>query len=132
MADGGLASKLQIKSGYRIAVINAPSGYLDELGTLPDGVTLLDKPKAPLDFAQLFVKTRQELDNAIPVILKELKKDGLLWVCYPKGTAKIATELNRDKLWEAMNQYGMAGVSLVSLNNVWSAMRFRPADKVGK
>jgi len=61
-----------------------------------------------------------------------LKKDGLFWICYPKGSSKIKTDLNRDILWAAMGKFGLAGVSLISIDNVWSAMRFRPTDKVGK
>jgi hypothetical protein len=61
-----------------------------------------------------------------------LKADGIFWVSYPKGRSKVRTDLNRDILWKLMDKYGLAGVALISINEVWSAMRFRPADKVGK
>jgi hypothetical protein len=31
-----------------------------------------------------------------------------------------------------MSRYGLAGVALVAIDTTWSAMRFRPADRVGR
>ena len=126
MADNPLVKKLLIKSGYRMVMLNAPPEY--HLGDLPSGAQLLAKVDAPLDFAQLFAKTGQELETNVPFILKALKKDGLFWVCYPKGGSKIKTDLNCDILWAAMGKFGLAGVSLISIDGVWSAMRFRPTE----
>ncbi|MBI4334592.1 MAG: hypothetical protein HY673_25330 [Chloroflexi bacterium] len=44
----------------------------------------------------------------------------------------MATDLNRDIPWEAMWKYGMAGAATVSVDNVWSAIRFRLEEKLGK
>ncbi len=66
--------------------------------------------------------------NSMPT----LKPDGLLWICYPKGGSRVKTDLNRDILWEEMKKYKLAGVAMVSVDNVWSAMRFRPAENVRK
>jgi hypothetical protein len=132
MADGALAKKLQIKGGFRMIVLNPPPDYLQLLGELPSGAQLVPKIESPLDFAQLFVKTNQELETQLPPILKALNKDGLFWICYPKGSSKIKTDLNRDTLWASMGKFGMVGVSLISIDSSWSAMRFRPADKVGR
>ena len=66
------------------------------------------------------------------VAIKAMKPDGLLWVCYPKGGRKAGTDLHRDILWDLMGkQTGLVGVSLVAVDEKWSAMRFRAADKVG-
>ena len=50
---------------------------------------------------------------------------------YPKGGAKAGTDLNRDVLWQLVGPRGWTGVSLVAIDDTWSAMRFRPSDKVG-
>lgn len=55
-----------------------------------------------------------------------MNEGGLLWLCYPKGTAKIKTDLNRDVLRETVAaRHGLEGVSLVAIDDTWSAMRFR-------
>jgi hypothetical protein len=61
------------------------------------------------------------------IVKRSLKSDGLLWICYPKGSSKMKTDLNRDILWGQMEKFGLAGVSLVSVDEVWSDMRFRPS-----
>jgi hypothetical protein len=132
VSDSSLAKKLQIKSGFRVTILNAPQEYQQLLGELPSGAQLVTRVEPPLDFAQVFVKTNQELEAQVPAILKALKKDGLFWVSYPKGGSKIKTDLNRDILWESMGRFRMVGVSLISIDGAWSAMRFRPGDKVGK
>lgn len=129
---GALIKKLQIKTGQRIAFVSPPPGYVEGLGPLPPATEVVTELESPLDFIQVFVRNRTELEGVIPTALRALKNDALLWVCYPKGSAKVATDLNRDILWEKMSKFGLAGVSLVSLDNVWSAMRFRPTEKVGK
>jgi len=125
------AKKLQIKTVGKAAVLNAPPGYAVQLG-IETAASLAGVKAGSLDFIQVFAKSRQELDGVLADVLKALKNDGLLWVSYPKGSSKVKTDLNRDILWKAVGEHGMAGVSLVSLDDTWSAMRFRPAAKVGK
>ncbi|MBI4285187.1 MAG: hypothetical protein HY670_04700 [Chloroflexi bacterium] len=132
MATSALVRKLLIKGGQEIAFINAPPGYVSGLGEMPSGVTVAEKLEGPLDFVQVFIRNKQELAPLVPAVLRALKHDGLLWICYPKGTARVKTDLNRDILWQAMEEFGQAGVAMVSLDSVWSAMRFRPQEKVGK
>src|SRR5262249_3529280 len=123
-----LARKLLVKPGYRLAVVNPPPGY--SLEGLPEGAQLAEGDG--LDFVQLFVKDSAELERLGPPTFQRVKPDGLLWVCYPKGGKKAGTDLHRDILWEKMSAYGLTGVSLVAVDDTWSAMRFRPADKVGR
>jgi len=132
MTTSPLARKLLVKPGHRMAVINAPPGYADQLQPLPEGAELVDRPKMAVDVVQVFLRDCGDLDRAAPAAVKAMKPDGLLWVCYPKGGKKAGTDLNRDILWERMGrQSGLVGVTLVSVDDTWSAMRFRAADKVG-
>jgi hypothetical protein len=132
MPESGLIKKLRIQSGQRILIINPPEGYFEELGTLPPNVALSEKPEGTFDLIQFFVKQRSELESQLPMIQQAIKYDALLWICYPKQTSKIDSDLNRDIIWEIVSKTGLAWVTLVSLNAVWSAMRFRPAERVGK
>ena len=127
-----LAKKLLLKAGYRAALVNAPAGYADLLEPLPDGAALVDALQPGLDFVQVFVRNAEDVERFVPGALAAIRTDGLLWVCYPKGGKKAGTDLNRDILWAQMGRYDLSGVSLVALDDTWSAMRFRPADKVGR
>jgi hypothetical protein len=119
-----LGKKLQLKPGYRCKLLNAPAGYADRLQPLPEGAAL-DGGESH-DFIQLFVRDSSELEELTAEAARSLKPDGLLWVCYPKGGAKAGTDLNRDVLWQLMSDRGLIGVTLVAIDETWSAMRFRP------
>jgi hypothetical protein len=81
---------------------------------------------------QLFVHTLANLQERLPLAAQAVKHDALLWIAYPKGSAKTGTDLNRDRLWAAVSEHHLTGVTLVSLDEVWSAMRFRPSERVGQ
>ena len=57
---------------------------------------------------------------------------GPLWASYPKRSAKVATDLTRDHGWEAFSSAGWRPVTQVSIDDVWSALRFRPLAEVGR
>jgi hypothetical protein len=132
MADSGLIKKLKFKLGQKAAVFNPPAGYLNGLGPLPAGAQPVTRPNEPLDFVHLFVKDKDELDQLTPQAIRLLKDDAIFWISYPKGSAKVKTDLNRDILWKLMERHGYEGVAMISIDETWSAMRFRPKDKVGK
>lgn len=134
MISSPLTKKLQIKPNQRIVIINPPPGYMEELGPLPEGVELAEKPQPEgiFDLVHLFVKNSKELNRLAPTALKAVKYDGLLWISYPKRSSKVETDLTRDIGWEIIDRAGLEGVANVSINEVWSALRFRPTDRVGK
>lgn len=132
MTVSPLARKLLIKPGHRVAVMNAPAGHVDKLRPLPEGAELVDPLGEAIDVVQVFVRDSSELERVGPAAVKATKPDGLLWVCYPKGGRRAGTDLHRDILWDLMGkQSRLVGVSLIAVDETWSAMRFRPADKVG-
>jgi hypothetical protein len=133
MAERGLLKKLLLRPNQEIAVLNPPSsGFLRSLGAMPEGVEVAARSQSGLDFVLLFVKDAAELREFAPKATRRLKPDGIFWIAYRKQTSKVKTDLNRDILWTLMEKHGLAGVAMVSIDNVWSAMRFRPADRVGK
>jgi hypothetical protein len=132
MATTTLPKKLQMKAGQRAVIINPPPGYLGRLDPLPEGVELVASAEVPCDFALVFVKNMADLQQFLPTVAQTVKYDALLWIAYPKGGAKAGTNLNRDLLWEAVAKHDLSSVTLVALDDVWSAMRFRPSDRVGR
>ena len=127
-----LVKKLRIQSGQRIMVINPPAGYLEKLGDLPEDTQIADASSEDLDFIQLFVKDIAELERYGQVAINSVKYDGLLWLCYPKKSSKVKTDISRDVGWEIMAENGLRPVTQVSIDETWSALRFRPLDRVGK
>jgi hypothetical protein len=132
MAGAELLNKLGMQPGQRVLILNAPVGYLNELGELPEGVEVADDFNGTFDFVQVFVKNLAELERLAPLAVDAVTYDGLLWVSYPEKGSKTESDLTRDVVWEEVAKTGLRAASEVSLNDVWSAIRFRPPEKVGK
>jgi hypothetical protein len=125
-----LSKKLRLQPGQRIALIDAPAGYFDQLGELPSGAEVLEKGDE-LDFIQIFVRRRSELERLAPRALARLRHGGLLWISYPKKSAQVESDLSREIVWEAMRPTGWRPVTQVAIDATWSALRFRPKELVG-
>jgi hypothetical protein len=126
MPESALAKKLKLKAGQHTAIINAPEGYLEALRPLPDAVELLDHVEGKVDWVQLFVTNKSELDRIAPQVIAALKPESLLWISFPKGTSKIQTDLTRDKGWDTIQQADLKWINLVSVDETWSAFSVRP------
>jgi hypothetical protein len=132
MAKSSLVKKLRIQPGQHLLILNPPSGYIQSLGELPEGIEVSDEPDGKYDFVHLFVKDSDEFEQLTQSAIKVVEYDGLLWISYPKRSSKVPTDLSRDVLWEMMGDTGLRPVTQISIDTVWSALRFRPAEQVGK
>jgi hypothetical protein len=121
-----LAQKFQLKDGQSLKLVNPPAGYARFLAS--EGIGTSASSKALL----IFVNSLAEVEQIVPPAFASLSGDALVWVAYPKGSSGIKTDVNRDKLWEALKPTGWRPVRNIALDAVWSALRFRPAEKVGK
>ena len=124
-----LARKLLIAPDARVLLLNAPIGYAKKLQPLPSGVTVTDK-RGTADVAIAFVRDSAELKR-LASGFPALEEDAILWVAYPKGGGKAGTDIDRDTLHAAMEKHELVGVTLVALDETWSAMRFRAPEDVG-
>ncbi len=120
-----LSSKLKLKTGHRAALLNAPRGYRTELGKNLPGVTCRANTNGTFDWIQMFAKNRAELRQLAPRAVRALGPDGILWVSFPKGTSPIQTDLTRDDGWESLRRFDLKWVTLVSVNETWSAFAVR-------
>lgn len=80
----------------------------------------------------VFITDNKEYINFLKKEFKKIEPDSVLWFAYPKGTSKIKTDINRDTIRVTGEEYGITTVTAISIDDTWSALRFRPIDKVGK
>ena len=116
-----VASKLQVKPGQRVVVQGLPAGV--DLELQPDQ---LHADARSADAVVLFVATAAELREHADNVVHAAKRDALAWVAYPKA-GQLGTDLNRDSLAKLMIERGVQPVRQVAIDDVWSALRFRPA-----
>ena len=125
ISDTPLAKKLGVKAGYKVGLVNAPQGIAAKFTVLPEGATVSEKAGKGSDIVVGFLRKEAELAKVAEAGQKALKPEGVLWMCYLKGGAKVGTDLNRDSLWRAAKPLGLEANSQIALDDEWSAMRFK-------
>lgn len=132
MSENALLKKLRMLPGQRVLLMNAPEGYRESLGRVPGETTILTAAQGQFDFIQLFAKSKTELEKLAPRAAAALKPDGMFWICYPKKTSNNQSDLTMYHGWEITDVLGLDGVALISIDDTWSAARFRPKTSVKK
>ncbi len=124
-----LLAKLLRKPGMRALLLNTP----DELSALISAPEIADTAPSPgvlYDWVVLFARDRGVLLGGAASTSAVAKPEGVVWIAYPKKSAGLPTDLSRDTCWQAMETTGWRPVTQVAVDNVWSALRFRPVDLV--
>lgn len=112
-------------------VLNAPTGYPDSLGDLPERVTIATSGSGTFDFVLFFATNRVDITKLAKKAVQHTKTGGVLWLAYPKKTSGVESDLQRESTWETMSDAtGWRPVSQIALDNIWSALRFRPQVEV--
>jgi hypothetical protein len=117
-----LAEKLGLKG--RAHFSNAPDGYLKILGKLPAGCEHQKKLTSGLEFIQHFSREKADLVKSFPKLKKALSNGGALWVSWPKGASKVATDLNENVVREIGLKNGLVDVKVCAVDEVWSGLKF--------
>ena len=124
MADPSLAKKMKRKAEGRAAILNAPNGF--EAASFPGFEPAADTLSGHFDWIQIFVQNKAELDKLAPKADRALKADSILWISFPKGSSRIQTDLARDKGWNILKTLDLKWITLISVNETWSAFALRP------
>jgi hypothetical protein len=77
------------------------------------------------DWILLYVEDRTALEASLPGAAAALDSPGTLWIAYPKGSSKIQTNLTRDVGWDAVKDADLMWLTLVSIDDTWSAFSLR-------
>jgi len=126
-----VARKLGMNPGMRALIIAPPPGYLRLLAPLPDGLTVSSRADGMYPFVQVFATRLSEISRFVQRLSKYAAPNALVWISYPKKTSRTGGDLSRDLIREAMSGTGWRAVSIVAIDEVWSALRFRPAGQAG-
>lgn len=126
--------KLQLTEEKNLLIQGLPSSIEKQFAKVAfaKNVTPLLKSRR-IDFALVFAINETQLNGILKEVLPALDEDGKLWIAYPKTASKIVSDLNRDCSWKMLNQNGFESEYQVTLDHVWTALRFkccRPASAV--
>jgi hypothetical protein len=120
-----LIKKLGIKSGDRLALLDAPRGFDATIGPLPEDVTLAEElGDESFNVVVLFVPNRAVLLKEFARTARRLVPDGGLWVAWPKKAAKVATDLTEDVVRKIGLDVGLVDNKVCAIDETWSGLRF--------
>jgi len=105
-----------------------------EFRQLKNTVTDEENPaETGLDFFLAFVRESVEAESAAVKYLHLLRKDALLWFCFPKKTSTLQSAgLSRDHGWDYLMKQDYLPVRIISVDETWSALRFRHRSLISK
>jgi hypothetical protein len=116
-----LARKLRLKTDSYVWAINAPA-HLPRL--LPGiGIQAHAPGQKPAGQMMLFVYNSTELNQHLPLLLDYTGPSTLLWICYPKKSGHIPSDLIRMNTWQTLFDAGFRGQTSVAVDEDWSALR---------
>lgn len=120
MKNTDLIRKLGIKENSKILIINPTKRY-------PLSTSLrrsVENQAKSLDFIQLFIKSKRQLEGKFPKLRDKLAKDGAFWISWPKRSSKVKTDLNENVIREIGLKNEMVDVKVISVDKTWSGLKF--------
>lgn len=118
-----LAKKLGIVAGSRVVTMSAPAGYRELLAPLPADVQIGSRVSAQVDLVHLFVTEREALETALRKLRTAIRADAMVWVSWPKKTAKVPTTVTEDVIRAVALPMGFVDVKVCAVSEVWSGLK---------
>ena len=126
-----ILEKLQLKEEKNLLIQGLPSSVEKQFAKLSYNKNLTPLLKTrKIDFALIFAINQLQLNNILKEVFPALHSESKLWIAYPKTTSKIVSDLNRDASWEILSKNDYEAVRQVTLDHVWTAMRFKKLDQI--
>ena len=130
MAESGysgtpLAKKLGLKPGANVLIQNSPKAYFQFFEDAPEELIFSrENSIESIDFIHTFCASTDQIEEVNNLLKPRLKKDGILWISWPKGGSKIKTELNRDIIRAYFLANGLVDIKVASIDEDWSGLKF--------
>jgi len=117
-----LVRKLGVTDDTTILAIGAPKNYSALLAPLPDGARISARGSKPR-FVHLFTTSRAKLTARLRQLRGTLVQDGVVWVSWPKRTAKVASDITEDTIRAVALPLGFVDVKVCAVDETWSGLK---------
>lgn len=118
-----LTRKLGVKDGSKMLVVGAPEGYVKLLEPLPEAVQFVSKLSEAVDIVHIFTDQKAELQKALTAFRKTLKPTAVIWVSWPKKSARVPTEIIEDTVRQVALPLGFVDIKVCAVTDVWSGLK---------
>jgi len=52
-----------------------------------------------------------------------IKRDGMVWISWPKKASKVATDITEDTIREVLLPTGLVDVKVAAVDEIWSGLK---------
>ena len=118
-----LYQKLGIKPGFRLKTKNAPGDYKKLIAPIPQGVAISPRLRSSIDLWHLFTRSKSELGKTLPVAMKEIRQDGMIWVSWPKKASGVASSVTEDTVRELALPLGLVDIKVCAVDETYSGLK---------
>jgi hypothetical protein len=120
-----LVTKLGIKEGFRVGLVNSPEGFVRELTPLPNNVKILEgRLPDSLDLILFFTDSKKLLIREFAKKALKLAANGMLWIAWPKKVSGVASDLSENSVRQIGLDAGLVDVKVCAVNEIWSGLKF--------
>jgi len=121
----GFASRLGIKEGSRVWLLEAPVGFEHRLDPLPRGAGVTTvAPRGQQDVIVLFAMSRAVLGELFPRAAHHLAPRGGLWVAWPRKSSGVFTDLTEEQIRSVGLAAGLVDNKIITVDDFWAGLRF--------
>ena len=126
-----LARKLGIKSGHRVALVQAPLGFAIPGTQTATTDTTVRTTFPSYDVILVFCPDSATLHAQFARLAAVLVTNGALWVCWPKRASGVPTDLDENGVRGWGLATGLVDVKICAIDETWSGLKFvyRLADR---
>jgi len=118
-----LPAKLGVKPGSRVLLDGAPDDLPVDGHRRPG--------REPYDVVLLFAPDVARLSARWPALAPRVTTAGRLWVCWPKKSSGVPTDLTENAVRDFGLAQGLVDVKVCAIDAIWSGLAFvrRVADR---
>ncbi len=109
-----------MKEGMKIALVHQPKNYAALLDGLPEGV----RPgRKDIDFVHIFSKDERSLRQDIERYKELIRKNGIIWISWPKKSAKVETDITEQTIRDIALPLGLVDIKVCAVDEIWSGLK---------
>ena len=125
-----LPAKLGLKDGMTAAFIALP----DDLSDLAESMDFAQVDRLA-DWSQIsgttlkydavhaFTRQRAEIEDRLGDVEAAIKRDGMVWVSWPKKASKVATDVTEGVVRAEALKRDLVDVKVAAVNEIWSGLK---------
>jgi hypothetical protein len=117
-----LYKKLGLKDGQKVILVNIPENYFDLLIEVPDVEEAEGNEKA--DFVHIFESSLSALEKSFSKCVSQIKQNGMIWISWPKKTAKVPTDIDYHSAKGLVVKHGFVDVKISAIDETWTACKY--------